>query len=82
MAAEQKFFDMVWYNRHQCLLERNKTFNEKHPSWKGAKVAEKRIEKKYGKENLIFDDFEWGMVSGKLSAIRWVLGEDWDVLDT
>ena len=28
------------------------------------------------------DDFEWGMINGKLSAIRWVLGDDWDMLDT
>jgi len=28
------------------------------------------------------DDFEWGMINGKLSAIRWMLGDDWDMLDT
>ena len=51
--------------------------------WEGAlKSAEKMIQK-YGEENLgPYSDFEWGMLNGKLSALRWVLGEDWDMLDT
>jgi hypothetical protein len=50
---------------------------------KGAIKAARRVERRYGKKNLgPWDDFEWGMINGKLSAIRWVLGDEWDFLDT
>jgi hypothetical protein len=51
--------------------------------WKGALAAAKRTEKEVGLDNLgRWDDFEWGMINGKLSALRWVLGDEWDMLDT
>lgn len=51
--------------------------------WKGALKAARRVERRYCKKNLgPWDDFEWGMVNGKLSALRWVLGDEWDMLDT
>jgi hypothetical protein len=51
--------------------------------WEMARKAARRVEKEYGKKNLgPWDDFEWGMINGKLSALRWVLGEEWDLLDT
>jgi hypothetical protein len=51
--------------------------------FEGAKKSARRVERKYGKENLgPWDDFAWGMINGKLSALRWVLGEDWDELYT
>ena len=50
--------------------------------WEGALESAKKVEDIYGKENLSFDDFNWGMINGKLSALRWVIGDDWDNLDT
>jgi len=51
--------------------------------WEGALRAAAKVEKKYGLKNLgPWDDFDWGMPNGKLSALRWVLGDDWDMLDT
>lgn len=51
--------------------------------WEGAKKSAMRVEKKYGKENLgPWTKFEWGMLNGKVSALRWMMGEDWDELYT
>lgn len=51
--------------------------------WRGAERAAREKELKYGIDELgPWDDFEWGMINGKLSALRWVLGEEWDMLDT
>ncbi len=51
--------------------------------WKGALEAARRVERRYGKKNLgPWVDFEWGMINGKLSALRWALGDEWDMLDT
>lgn len=51
--------------------------------WEAALKAATRVERKYGPESLgPWDDFEWGMLNGKLSALRWALGDEWDNLDT
>jgi PIN domain len=51
--------------------------------WKAAERAARIVERRYGKKSLgPWSDFEWGMVSGKLSALRWVLGDEWDMLDS
>ncbi|WP_244125398.1 MULTISPECIES: PIN domain-containing protein [Burkholderia] len=51
--------------------------------WEGALAAAKRTEDELGPDGIgPWSDFEWGMINGKLSAIRWMLGDDWDMLDT
>ncbi len=51
----------------------------------GMLKAKRDTEKKYGKKFLmedVKDDWSWAFLSGKVSAIRWVLGLDWDMLDS
>ncbi|MBB2929831.1 PIN domain-containing protein [Paraburkholderia silvatlantica] len=51
--------------------------------WEGALASAKRAEDELGPGGVgPWSDFEWGMINGKLSAIRWMLGDDWDMLDT
>jgi hypothetical protein len=50
--------------------------------WDGMIAAMKRAEAQYPDELGPWSDFEWGMLSGKLSAIRWMMGDEWDMLDT
>jgi len=80
-----EFTDKVWYERHQMLkhsVEKKSTIVDPD-IWKGALSAAKKVEGKYGTENLgPYGDFEWGMLNGKLSALRWVTGDEWDMLDT
>lgn len=50
--------------------------------WDGMLVSMKRFEEEFPDEHGPWDDFEWGMINGKLSALRWVLGDEWDSLYT
>jgi hypothetical protein len=75
--------DKVWYQRHQCIKDKIKKDGTPKDIVKGAFKAAKEMEKEYGKKNLkLVDDFEWGVLNGRLETLRWVLGEDWDMLDT
>ena len=51
--------------------------------WDSAKRAAADTLKRLGRAKCgPHDYFEGGMINGKLSAIRWMLGDDWDVLNT
>lgn len=50
--------------------------------WDGMLASMKRAEAEFPGELGPWDDFEWGMINGKLSALRWAIGEEWDELYT
>lgn len=85
LEAENMFFDKIWFDRHLSLEYRIEQGMEdvNLEIWQGAMESARKVIEKYGEENLgPYSDFEWGMLNGKLSALRWVLGDEWDMLDT
>jgi hypothetical protein len=96
LGTMDELTDKIWYSRHCMRAERIQSGQiklipegtEKYSGseihehiWAGALKAAKEVEGKYNDLGP-WDDFEWGMLSGKLSALRWVLGDEWDNLDT
>ena len=49
--------------------------------WEQAVVNANRIEQEHDDLGP-WDDFEWGMINGKIAALNWIFGDDWDTLDT
>jgi pyrimidine deaminase RibD-like protein len=83
LAAYEEFADKVKWNRYQMQIEKAESSCEPlTPDQKSIVELHKRlcaeIEEKYGRENLGWDDFEWGFLQGKMSALAWVLGSDWE----
>jgi len=85
LEAIDEFVDKVWYDRHQQLKQNIQDGTEEvDPDiWAKAQEEAAKIEAKYPRSELVPEsDFDWGMINGKLSALRWVMGDEWDMLDT
>jgi hypothetical protein len=86
-AAETELFDRIWYHRsiqHDYRAERDGDAEELERHQAIAGPARARVEATYTKPGQLgpYTDFEIGMLNGKMSALRWVLGSEWDFLDT
>jgi hypothetical protein len=85
LQAEQEFFDRVWYERHLVFRHKYDAGQNQRATPEVYQIALEAAERARARRPDLRpceNDFEWGMWNGKLSALRWVLGEDWDFLDT
>ena len=85
--AEGELFDRIWYQRSINHLARLEGGSDQKAIDKLLAIAGppmQRVEDRFGGPAELgpYDDFEWGMLNGKMSALRWVLGAEWDFLDT
>lgn len=92
-----EFTDKIWFDRHSMRANSiadgttkvvPKDSYKKSGSeivdyiWEGALKAADDVRQKYPDGLGPWSDYEWGMLNGKLSALRWVIGYEWDMLDT
>ncbi|MFF3178607.1 PIN domain-containing protein [Rhodococcus pyridinivorans] len=87
LEAESDHFDLIWYHRslqYDIKLKMNGDTARLERHQVTAANGRTRVGEKFeGTDRLgPYTDFELGMLSGKLSALRWVLGSEWDFLDT
>jgi pyrimidine deaminase RibD-like protein len=88
LDAYNESWDKVWWNRHMARVQRIERGEVDPPEGPEAALkigaeAAARIEERYAMEELELDDFEFGLLSGRMSALSWVLGSKWnESLDT
>jgi hypothetical protein len=87
IEAEQEFFDKVWYVR--SISHHDDTREIPADIRTGMMAHRERIEAEYGRDELWKaigpgheEAWQYGYINGKLATLRWVLGSEWDFLDT
>ncbi|TPV47781.1 hypothetical protein FJ661_20165 [Pseudarthrobacter phenanthrenivorans] len=81
---EQELRERLWYEAtldHAESLELAQDDDGLAELMKVAGPAMKRIEQQYPGMLGPYSDYDLGLLYGKLSALRWVLGAEWDFLD-
>ena len=86
VEAEQEFFDKVWYVRSLVHDDERELSDDIRT---GMMANRERVEAEYGRDALWEaigpgheEAWQYGYISGKLATLRWVLGSEWDFLDT
>jgi len=70
--AYSELWDKVWWVRHHA-----------HGEPEVGRAPAREVELHYGLDGLELTDFEWGLLCGRMSALAWTLGSNWDeTLDT
>jgi PIN domain len=87
VEAEAEFFDRVKYVRDYVYWNEDAEMSDDLRA--RARAVREQREAKYGRETLRKaigpghdEAWEYGYISGKLATLRWVLGSEWDFLDT
>lgn len=86
--VRKECWEKVWWGRNvarqqQEALNRGSLIDSQVISILQGNPSLMRIAEKYGQENLCWSDYEWGLLCGRLSALRWVSGAEWEYsLDT
>lgn len=84
LQVESALFDQLWWGRKPAD---DKVDQQDWPEdiKAGMLASKRRVEEQYGLEELeknVETDWAWGYLSGRISAIRWVLGDEWHNLDS
>lgn len=81
LEAEEELSDKAWYDAYQAAVAEaaEKGICPDCAGLSEGDAIARRLEAKYGLEDLEpCCDFCAGVLHGKLTALHWVLGEEWD----
>jgi len=81
-AAEGECRDRLWYARHVSLMAKDDGSAYRLDILDPSSSSADRIEAKYGLETLELGADAIARLESRLAALRWVLGDEWENLDT
>lgn len=78
ITEEQRLYNQLWYARHMIM---EMPAHVPPDIVERAEAKARQVEKEYSKEHLDgiqHDPYEVGVMHGKLMALRWMLGMNWN----